>query len=73
MDEVDERFLTTIKYLYEKHHLDIKYNIYQSKKEAVSDEYILRAAKGFISSFTEQVNEFDEEDRELMKIFGSYV
>lgn len=73
MDELDVEFIKIIKFLYKKHKLDIEYNIYTHKKEKVTDEYILQASKGFISSFTEQVKEYDDEDRELMKIFGYFV
>jgi len=73
MDDIEKEFLRNIKYLYAKYHLDIDYNVYIKQKITVTDEFILRAAKGFIANFTKQVNAFDDEDQELMKIFGYFV
>lgn len=73
MDDIEKEFLRNIKYLYSKYHLEINYNVYIKQNVKVTDEFILRAAKGFIANFTKQVNAFDDEDNDLMKVFGYFV
>lgn len=67
MYSVCEEFVNNIIYLYRKYSLDDK------ELKMMTPETIVKCGKYFIANFTEQVKVFDEEDNELMKVFGWFV
>ena len=67
MHQVCEEFVRTINYLYKK------YSIEDKDLREMSPETIVKCGKYFIANFTKQVKEYDDEDKELMKIFGWFV